>query len=142
MRSGTKAMPALAGAGFALLATFLADAAAAQPGGRPVRIGLAGGEFDACSPYAEVSGLNRRGDNFLSVRAAPGAAGRELDRLGPGRRVWICEEGSVPGWTGIVYASRRDVDCHVGGPVPRPRPYRGPCRAGWVAARYLTPIAG
>ena len=124
------------GAGAVLLAT----AALAQPGARPVRYGLNGPELDGCTPYSEIRGLNPRGDNFVSVRAAPTTRARELDRLGPGRRVWICEE--APGWAGIVYGPRGSVACNVESPVPRVRPYRGPCRSGWVASRYVTPIAG
>ena len=55
------------GAGAVLLAT----AALAQPGARPVRYGLNGPELDGCTPYSEIRGLNPRGDNFVSVRAAP-----------------------------------------------------------------------
>jgi hypothetical protein len=126
----------MAGAGAALLASM----AAAQPGGRPVRYGLNGPELDGCTPYSEIRGLNPRGDNFVSVRAAPTVRARELDRLGPGRRVWICEE--VSGWAGIVYGPRGSTGCNVESPLPRVRAYRGPCRSGWVSSRYVTPIAG
>ena len=118
----------------------LAGTAVAQPGARPVRYGLNGPELDACTPYSEIRGLNPRGDNFVSVRAGPSVRARELDRLGPGRRVWICEE--VSGWAGIVYGPRGSTGCNVESPVRRPQPYRGPCRSGWVASRYVTPIAG
>lgn len=127
-------------AGLAGTLAVIATAASAQPGPRPVRIGLNGSELDGCTPYSQITGLNPRGDNYLSVRAAPTTASRELDRLRAGRRVWICEE--VSGWAGIVYGPRGSTGCNVESPVPRPRPYRGPCRAGWVAARYVTPIAG
>ncbi|HYD14479.1 MAG TPA: hypothetical protein VEC11_16655 [Allosphingosinicella sp.] len=138
MRSmGIAALTAL-GAG----ATLLATAASAQPGSRPVRIGLGGSDFDACQVYAEVSGLNPRGDNFLSVRAWPGTGTRELDRLGPRQRVWMCEIEIVPGWTGIVYGPRGSTGCGVESPVPRPRAYRGPCRSGWVSNRFIRAIAG
>lgn len=118
----------------------LAGAALAQPGWRPVRYGLNGPELDGCTPYSEIRGLNPKGDNFVSVRAAPTAAARELDRLGPGRRVWICEESA--GWDGIVYGPRGSTGCNVESPVARVRAYPGPCRSGWVSARYVTPIAG
>jgi hypothetical protein len=130
----TCAMP---GAGAALPAT----AAMAQPGSRPLRYGLNGADFDGCTPYSEIGGLNPSGDNFLSVRAAPSARARGLDRLGPGRRVRICEGESVRGWTGIVYGPRGSTGCKVERPIPRPRPCRGPCRSGRVASRYVTPIA-
>ena len=129
----------IAAAGLAGMIT-LATAAMAQPGNRPVRVGLDGPDFDACTPYSQITGLNRRGDNFVSVRAAPSVRARELDRLGPGRRVWTCE--TVGGWTGIVYGPRGSLGCGVESPVPRARPYRGRCRSGWISSRYLTPIAG
>ncbi len=130
----------LVGTGAALLAAFPETGAVAQPIGRPVRYGLNGPELDGCTPYSEIRGLNPRGDNFVSVRAAPSVRARELDRLGPGRRVWICDE--VPGWAGIVYGPRGSTGCNVESPIPRVRPYRGPCRSGWVSSRYVTPIAG
>ena len=117
-----------------------ASIAVAQPANRPVRYGLNGPDLDGCTPYSQITGLDRRGDNFVSVRAAPTVRARELDRLGPGRRVWICEE--VSGWTGIVYGPRGSTRCGVESPLPRVRPYRGPCRSGWISSRYITPIAG
>jgi hypothetical protein len=126
------------------LAALLASATAAQPGQgiRPVRVGLSGADMDACLSLAEVRGLDRNGDNFLSVRARPSRVAPALDRLGPRRQVWICDGDAVPGWAGIVYAAEPGRECNVGSPVPAPRAYRGPCRQGWVAARYLTVIAG
>lgn len=126
------------------LAGTFAMAAAAQPGQgqRPVRIGLSGADMDACLSVAEVHGLDRNGDNFLTVRTRPSRVAPALDRLGPGRQVWVCDGDGVPGWTGIVYAADPGQDCNVGSPVSSPRAYAGPCRQGWVAARYLIVIAG
>lgn len=128
----------------AALAGALATAALAQPGQgqRPVRIGLSGADMDACLSLADVRGLDRNGDNFLSVRTRPSRVAPALDRLTTGRQVWICDGDAVPGWTGIVYAERPGQDCNVGSPVPAPRAYGGPCRQGWVASRYLNVIAG
>lgn len=128
----------------AALAVATAGATVAQPGQgiRPVRVGLSGADMDACLSLAEVRGLDRNGDNFLSVRARPSRVAPALDRLGPNRQVWICDGDAVPGWSGIVYAAEPGQECNVGSPVPAPRAYRGPCRQGWVAARYLTVIAG
>jgi hypothetical protein len=128
-------------AGLAGLAA-LATTAGAQQGQRPVRVGLAGSDMDACLSLAEVRGLDRNGDNFLSVRARPSRVAPALDRLGPGRQVWVCDSDAVPGWTGIVYAERPDQACNVGSPVASIRPYSGPCRQGWVVSRFLVVIAG
>jgi hypothetical protein len=133
----------IAATGLALAAAGLAATTApAQQGQRPVRVGLAGNDLDACLSLAEVRGLDRNGDNTLTVRATPTRAGRVLDRLGPNRQVWVCDGDAVPGWTGIVYADRPGVECNVGSPVPSIQPYEGPCRTGWVFSRYLVVIAG
>ncbi len=133
----------IAAAGFAAtLAAGSVGWAQSGQGQRPVRIGLSGGDLDACLSIAEVRGLARNGDNFLSVRARPSRVAPALDRLGSGRQVWICDSDAAPGWTGIVYAAEPGQECNVGSPVPTPRAYGGPCRQGWVAARYLTVIAG
>jgi hypothetical protein len=126
----------------ALVFSSIAIAASAATPDRPVRIGLAGDDLDACLSLGEVRGLNPRGDNFLAVRAAPDPRATMKARLGPGRRVNVCEEAGA--WLGIVYdpAPGGDRDCGVGSPVSAPRPYRGPCASGWVSARYVTIIAG
>ena len=142
MRVKAIAITGFFGTALALAALAGGAAAVAQPGGggRPVRIGLNGPDLDGCTPYSQVTGLNPRGDNFLSVRAGPSAGTRELDRLRPGQRVWICDE--APGWVGIVYGPRGSTRCNVERPRPRVTAYRGPCRSGWVSSRYITPIAG
>lgn len=131
---------AAASAGMMLAAT----AALAQPGQgvRPVRVGLSGPDMDACLSVAQVRGLVRAGDNFLSVRARPSRVAPALDRLQTGREVWICDGDAASGWTGIVYAAEPGQECNVGSPVPAPRAYAGACRQGWVASRYLVVIAG
>ncbi|WP_275230113.1 hypothetical protein [Novosphingobium album (ex Liu et al. 2023)] len=108
----------------------------------PVRIGGAA-ELDACGSLARVARLKRGGENFLSVRARPSPRARELDRLGPGRLVWICDAAMDGAWTGIVYApAAGDADCGVGSPVPHRRAYAGTCASGWVASRFLEGVAG
>jgi hypothetical protein len=127
----------------ASLLLIAATAAAAQPSERVPRIGLAGDDLDACLSVGQVTGLNPRGDNFLSVRARPAAGAREKDRLGPGRWIWICDEAGD--WIGIVYSpdpADEPGDCNVGGPVESVRPYDGDCRWGWVHSHFVTVIAG
>ncbi len=122
-----------------LVAAPLAAAIAAPA--VPVRYG-GDAARDACDTLATVTGLDPRGDNYLSVRSGPGgAAYREQDHLRGGQQVWICEERGV--WLGIVYRrSTTGADCGVGMPRRRAGPYRGPCRAGWVHSRYVRTIAG
>jgi hypothetical protein len=123
-----------------LAASTAAPAASAE---RVPRIGLAGNDLDACLSLGQVTGLNPRGDNYLTVRAEPKARGREKDRLGPGRMIFLCDEAGE--WFGVVYSpdpTDEPGDCRVGSPVASVRPYSGPCRWGWVHSRYVTVIAG
>lgn len=116
--------------------------AAPVPADKPVMVGGTV-DLDACPSNAQVTGLKPRGDNFLSVRNRPATGARERDRLGPGRMVWACDETHDGEWTGIVYSPPgQDIDCGVGSPIRRHSAYRGPCRSGWVASRFLTIVAG
>lgn len=106
-------------------------------------MGRDGPDLDACGGIGRVSGLNPEGDNFLSVRAAPALRAKETDRLHTATLVWLCD---VDGdWQGIVYASgafQELGDCRVSSPVAEPHAYDGPCKSGWVAAKYLSLVAG
>ena len=127
----------------ALLLMSAASVASAQGVERVPRIGLAGDDLDACLSVGQVTGLDPRGDNYLTVRANPAASGREKDRLGPGRLIWLCDEAGD--WLGVVYGDGRSDgpdDCGVGTPATHPQPYGGPCRTGWVHSRYVAVIAG
>lgn len=128
-------------AAFAAALALATSAAAATPD-RPVRIGTAASDLDACLSQGEVTGLNPNGDNFLTVRAGPGRNARDIGRLRPGHLVNVCEEAN--GWLGIVFGPARSLeeDCGVGSPVPRPSRYEGPCHSGWVSARYVRIVAG
>ncbi len=128
-----------------IAAALLAAPVLAQGNDRqPVMIGLDGPEFDACGSLGEVANLNPRGDNYLSVRARPSTSGTELDRLGPGARILMCD-ATTDGWIGVVYDPNADedyFDCQALGLEPEPRPYSGPCRSGWVHGDYVIVIAG
>jgi hypothetical protein len=126
---------ALLSIGLVLVLTTAAIAQAAA-----VRIMVGGHDnLDACGSQGQVSGLNANGDNFLAVRAGPGTSYEKFDELHTGDVVNICMTQS--GWLGIVYTRHKGEDCGVGTPLPRDL-YRGPCRTGWVAAQYVTTIAG
>ena len=118
----------------ALALGALASAAHAQ--GVPVMLDDQG--EDACGT-GRVAGLNPNGDNYLAVREGPGTDDAELDRIGPGTAVSICD--SSDGWIGIVYGGD---GCVGGSPeaVTQNGPYEGPCRSGWVSERYIEFLAG
>ena len=126
----------------ALLGMVLLVGAAPPQPRPPVMVG-GEAELDACTTTYAVSGLNPRGDNFLSLRSAPAATARELARLRPGQVVWGCDASRDGAWKGVLVAPSRDnVDCGVGTPIAERRAYHGPCTSGWVARRFLTPLAG
>ena len=118
---------------FAVLAAAAAAAIAAP---RPVLVG-ADPKLGTCPNIGEVHGLNSRRDNYLSVRAGPGVRERELDRLRSGTLVLICDDAGNGAWLGVVYNRRGNEDCLIGQTDMRRRPYRGPCRSGWVSGRYV-----
>ncbi|TXM90670.1 integron [Methylobacterium sp. WL103] len=118
-------------------------AAHAQPASLdvPVQAGADGPELDACPRLAAVTGLDPKGDDFLSVRSGPGGRPyREVDRIHTGQRLSVCETRGP--WFGVVYADREGRDCGVATPWPRRTAYAGPCRSGWVHRRYVTDLAG
>ena len=113
---------------------------------RPVQIGFDGRRFAACASYGEVTSFNPRGEDTLTVRAAPAGSAAEVDQLAAGTGVAMCQK--VGGWIGIVYppppAAAEEgeeieelLDCGTGSPVPSARNYEGPCRTGWVREEYI-----
>jgi hypothetical protein len=98
-------------------------------------------ELDACMTLGKVSGLDPHGDGFLAVRTGPGEVHQMVDTLAEGRHVYICDDRGT--WLGIVYSNEPvDDGCGVTSPWPAPAPYAGPCRSGWVAARWIKDVAG
>lgn len=117
-------------------------AAAAVPA-VPVVIGKVGPELDACSSTGQVSGINSKAkEPWLNVRNAPRMDGKILGKLKPGALVTMCDTSSDGQWEAVVYSDQPDADCGTASPVDRPRAYKGPCKSGWVASRFIVPIAG
>ncbi|MFM9976504.1 MAG: hypothetical protein ACKVOP_00455 [Sphingomonadaceae bacterium] len=145
-------MRALAVSGMALLC--MGQAAPVAP--KPIRIGVAGPELDTCPSSGRVTGTNPRGDHFLNVRAAPDVHAKVLHRLKPTGSVTICDRSPDGKWLGVIYGDidilglrEEDVldagdggDCYDNTPLKRPQIYRGPCKSGWVSARFVEIIAG
>lgn len=124
---------------FAVIAAAAAAVATAAP--RPVLVAL-DSELGNCPVTGAVVGVNARRDNYLSVRAGPGVRERELDRLRSGTVVMICDETANGAWLGVVYNRSGNRDCFIGQTSSQRRPYRGPCRSGWVSSRYIDVNAG
>ena len=122
-----------------LLAVVIAaipTVALAQPVSVPIMLG-GNDKFDACPSAGMVSGLDPRGDGFLSVRGGPGRGYAEIDRAYNGNTLQICEQRG--GWMAVVYGGER---CGVSSPWPKRLAYTGPCKYGWVSSRYVTVTAG
>jgi hypothetical protein len=135
---------ARAAALLAAAALPLASLQAAPPAAKPVMTGIDGPEFDACGSQGQVRGLREDGDNFLAVRAAPGTAAAETDRLKNGATVILCDSSKDGKWSGVVYPATGQTasDCGTASPVPRQTAYAGPCRSGWVASTFVAVTAG
>jgi hypothetical protein len=95
--------------------------------------------LDACGTVGVVRGLDPQGDGFLAVRAGPGSGYTMLDKVYNDYLLNICDTRGK--WLGVVY-SHETEDCGVSTPWPRPAPYRGPCRSGWVYGAYVKDFAG
>jgi hypothetical protein len=105
---------------------------------RPVIIGSEEG-LDACMGFAEVVGAK---SGLASVRSGPGMGYREIDRLKVGQFAYVC--GGTSGWISVVYGKPAQMKsgCGVTSPVPRPVPYSGVCKSGWVRATWINVLAG
>ncbi len=114
---------------------IIVDGAAIAPGGA----------------VAQIQGLKKGGDGFVSVRDAPSTKGRETDRLTEGTfLIRTFAEGADAGtkFVGVVYD--RDVNSDRSMlercAIPEAPPYssgayKGPCKSGWMAARFVRVLA-
>lgn len=138
-------MTCLRAATFALAIGLPLAAASAPPSPRetPVVVGEQE-DLDACSSWAEVHGLNPKGDGFLAVRAGPSVAHAMRDRLREGDGLFVCGGSADGTWLSIVYPRKGQdaAECGVSSALPAPRAYRGPCAWGWVRADWVRILAG
>jgi hypothetical protein len=129
----------------ALLVAMSAAAFAAMAAKRDVPVIVGEQEdLDACGGWAEVSGLNPKGDGFLAVRGGPGTDHALRDRLREGDGFFVCGTSRDGAWMAIVYprAGQTAETCDVSGAVPEAHAYRGPCASGWVNAAWVRILAG
>ena len=116
---------------------------------------LVGGPFTGknCTPNALSVATVRpmKAGSYLAVRNAPNIKSVELDRISPDYPVIICTGLTNKQWVGVLYYTPGTEDASPYGQNDcgladmnnkRPSAYRGPCRTGWVARRYLMLSAG
>jgi hypothetical protein len=116
-----------------------AQGPAPAPGVQPVTVG--GDQSRAgCPKSGVVSGL--KGGGMLSVRSAPGAASAKVDKLGIGKKVFMCDWSTDGAWVGVVYPGATSVDCGVSKMIEQAQPYTGACHSGWVSSKYLKAKTG
>ena len=105
---------------------------------QPVRIHPDDGFGDLCGG-ARVRPLNKNGDDFLSVRESPSSGSREIDRVHTGDLMISCDRSKDSNWIGVIYAKTENQDkvCRINNTTQRAIAYRGPCKSGWVSAKYV-----
>ena len=107
-------------------------------------IGREGPGSDGCIAIGRILAFATSASAIEPVRAAPSAQARRVDQLPARTLVWLCEDDSSGDFQGIVYPSgahQQLGDCRVSSPIATPRPYDGPCRHGWVAARSIVLVS-
>ena len=112
------------------------------PGPVPVRIGELGPSLEACTAAGTTRGL--KGEESLTVRAAPFEVGAEIGAVRAGGRFFVCSRSHDQKWLGIVYDEGFTLSpaCGVSERVPARKAYSGPCSSGWVASPFVKLIAG
>lgn len=99
---------------------------------------------------AEIVGLRKGGDGFVSVRSAPSTKAFEIGRFVQGERIIavLLEDWDAASFVGVIYPRDGKTDAplmEVCG-LPEAPPYfdgtyTGPCRSGWVARRFVRVLA-
>lgn len=107
---------------------------------RPAVPVLIGGKASAegCVGTATIS---VRSGGTLNLRSGPGTGHPAIGRLRDGQRVSVCQR-TGDGWAGVIVYPLGVADCGLSDAGVKPRPYLGPCQAGWVSERYLRLFAG
>jgi len=121
---------------FALSLLLASCAVAGASDSRPVLVG-GNEDLDACLGSGTLAGAK---SGLVSVRAGPGQDYPEVDRLGNGAWVALCDDSGE--WSGVVYSTDEHESCGVGTPIRERAPYRGRCKSGWIRSRWITDIAG
>lgn len=129
-----------------LVALTLSGSVYAHPVEQQIRapmVGLEGPETDACPGIGRVNGLEPRKGDLLRIRAEANEGAEVTDELAVSTLVWLCEADED--WQGVVYPKgefQELGDCRVSSALAEPEPYVGPCKFGWVQAKYVELVAG
>lgn len=108
---------------------------------RPVEYG-GNDDLDACLSLGYVDHLNQGPDGFLAVKDEPKLSAKRIDKVYNGQTVYICAETKDGLWLGIVYTKDEKIDCGTTSPVDKRKPYKGPCKSGWVSKKWIVIEAG
>ncbi|OYU48688.1 MAG: hypothetical protein CFE31_09575 [Rhizobiales bacterium PAR1] len=143
----------------ALLAVGMASVASAQTvPDQPVMLVplVDGGKAIApAASVAQIVGLKKGGDGYVSVRGAPSPKGNERDRLTLGHYVLAAnplDDWKKATFIGVIYADRKEgpeggleAACGIENPPPptvtAKKVYTGPCKSGWVHKRFVKVLA-
>ncbi|MCD2175301.1 hypothetical protein [Rhizobium sp. C4] len=112
---------------------------------------LDGEEIFPGGAVSQIVGLKKGGDGFVSVRAAPSVKADEIGRLTQGAYVIATDRikrGTEAGFVGVIYnlddKSEKPLTetCGLRETPPYDKgPYKGPCKSGWVAQRFVQVLA-
>ena len=104
---------------------------------------------------AQIVGLKKGGDGFVSVRGAPSPKGNERDRLTLGHYVLAAhpfDDWKKATFISVIYVDEKggpdgglEVVCGIENPPPpaatAKKVYTGPCKSGWVHKRFVKVLA-
>jgi hypothetical protein len=127
------------------LVAFSSAAAAIVPISPPDRVAVLlryDPNMDACPSTVRPKLPHRGRDGYLSLRVGPGTAWPETDRLKPGTLMFECENTGE--WAAVIVQPAGGGDCAIPRPTAK-KPllrYEGPCRRGWISARFVETVAG
>ena len=102
---------------------------------KPVVVGLAGSDLDACTSIGVTT-------TTANLRAGPGVEHSVIQVLPKGSQIHLCGSMDSGRWESVVLATDGIVDCGVSSPVAAPMNYAGPCTCGWISRRVFKVIAG
>ena len=102
---------------------------------KPVVVGLAGPDLDACTSVGVTTAA-------ANLRAGPGVEYSAIQVLPKGTQIHLCGPMDNGGWEAVALVTDGIADCGVSSPIAASRSYTGPCASGWISRRLFKVIAG